>query len=197
MADQLVTIQELADALQIPLADLPAATGNLLINAATAVVQEAAGNQRLVEVVDETYEILGTTESWLNLPQIPVTDVASVILDGTALTEGTLNSTYYKRRGNRLWRTDGWQTYVGQPSDVVVVCSHGYATGAQDLELARSAVFSLAKGQFVNPSGVASESIDDYNVTYQAMSAQMEASPYVRAALLRKYGRRAGLVRLG
>jgi len=196
MADQLATLQDLADALQIPLADLPTGTGTLLLEVGTAVVQEAAGNQRIVQVVDDPFELLGTTDSWLDLPQIPVTAVSSVTLDGTALTVG-IESTNYKRRGSRLWRTDGWQTYVGQPSDVAGVYTHGYAAGSQDLQLARGAVLSLAKGQFTNASGVQSESIDDYNVTYQAMSASLEASPYLKAALRRKYGRRGALVRLG
>ncbi|MES2211038.1 MAG: hypothetical protein V4515_12800, partial [Chloroflexota bacterium] len=167
-----------------------------LIECATAVVQEAAGGQRIVQVSGETLNILALSDSWLDLPQIPVTAVTSVTFDGTALTPGIL-STNYKLRGDRLWRTDGWQTYVGQPSDVVVVYTHGYAPGAQELQMARSAVLSLAKGQFVNPSAVQSESIDDYNVSYNAMSAQMETAPFLKAALAKKYGRRAGLVRIG
>jgi hypothetical protein len=182
--------------LQVPLASVPTGTGTLLIECATAVVQEAAGGQRIVQVSGETLNVLGLSDSWLDLPQIPVSSVASVTLDGTALTSGILPANY-KLRGNRLWRTDGWQTYVGQPSDVVVVNTHGYAPGAQELQLARSAVVSLAKGQLVNPSAVTSESIDDYSVSYNAMSAQMEMAPFLKAALAKKYGRRAGLVRLG
>lgn len=196
MADQLITAQELADALQVPLASIPTAASTILITAATAVVQEAAGNQRLIQVVNDPFSIIGLSDSWLNLPQLPVTAVASVTLDGTALTSGALDPNNYKLRGNRLWRTNGWQTYWGQPSDVAGLYTHGYVTGAQNLELARNAVFSLAKSAYPNPGGVASESIDDYNVTFNAMSAQMEASPYTKAALRRKYGRRAGLVRV-
>lgn len=197
MADMLASLQDLADALQIPLASLPTGTGTLLLECATAVVQDAAGGQRILQVAGDTASLIGTTDSWLDLPQIPVTAVASVTLDGTALTLGTLDPTNYKPRGNRIWRTDGWQTYVGQPSDVVVVYTHGYAAGAQELQRARAAVLSLAKGQIPNPGGVASESIDDYNVTYDKMSAQMEASPFLKAALAKKYGRRGALVRLG
>ncbi len=194
MADQLATIADLASALQ---QGVDNSTATLLLECATAVVQEAAGGQRIVQVVDETLNILGLSGSWLDLPQIPVTAVASVTLDGSLLTVGTLDPTHYKLRGNRLWRTDGWQTYWGQPSDVVVVHTHGYAAGAQELQLARSAVLSLTKSCYANPSGVTSEAIDDYNVAYQAMSAQMETTPFVKAALRKKYGRRGGLVRVG
>jgi hypothetical protein len=193
----LASLQDLADALQIPLADLPTGTGTLLLEAGTAVVQEAAGGQRILQVTGATLTTTGNTDSWLDLPQIPVTAIGTVTLDGTALTVG-IEPTNYRRIGNRLWRTDGWQTYVGQPSDVVATgVTHGYATGSQELQLARSAVLSLAKGQFTNPGGVQSESIDDYNVSYNAMVAQMEASPFLKASLRKKYGRRAGLARLG
>ena len=196
MADQLATLQDLADALQVPLSSVPAGTGTLLLECATAVVQEAAGGQRILRVVDDTASLLSTSDSWLDLPQIPVSSVLSVTLDGTALTVG-IEDTNYKHRGNRLWRTAGWQTYIGQPSDVVVVNTHGYAPGAQELQLGRGAVLSLAKAQFENPSGASSESIDDYRVTYEAMSAMMEAAPNLVKALRRRYGRRAGVVRLG
>lgn len=195
MADMLATLQDLADALQMPLGDLNSATGTLLLEIATAVVQESAGGQRIVAVAGETLNIIGTTDSWLDLPQLPVTAVTSVTLDGTALTSG-IEATNYKLRGDRLWRTDGWQTYAGQPSDVVIVHSHGLAPGAQGLQLGRGATLSLAKGQYPNPGGVVSESIDDYNVTYNAMAAAMEAAPFLVARLRKAYGRRAGLVRL-
>src|SRR5690242_5591066 len=110
MADQLCTPEDLASALQ---ADLDASTATLWVECATAVVQATAGGQRIVQVVDDTFTILGTTDSWLDLPQLPVTSVASVVLDGVTLTAGSPGdaSTTYRRHGNRLWRTDGWQNY--------------------------------------------------------------------------------------
>jgi len=196
MADQLATPADLASLLQ---QDVDTATATLLLECATAVVQEAAGGQRLLEVVGDTANLTGLTDSWLDLPQIPVTAVISVTLDGVAVAAGTPGSggLTYRRRGNRLWRGGGWQTYCGEPSDVVVVHTHGYAVGAQQLQLARSSVLSLAKPYYPNPSGASSESIDDYSVTYAAMSAQMEATPIVKAALRKTYGRRAGFTRIG
>lgn len=196
MADQLATPEQLASALQ---QDLDASTANLWLNAATAVVQDAAGGQRIVQVVADTATLLGTTDSWLDLPQIPVTAVTSVTLDGTVLAAVAAGGTTtgYRRHGNRLWRGDGWQTYCGEPSTVVVVNTHGYATGSQELELGRSAVLGLAKVAYSNPSGAKSEAIDDYRVAYEAVAAALEASPNLKAALRRQYGRRAGLVRIG
>lgn len=200
MADQLATPEELASLLQ---QDLDASTANLVLNVATASVQEAAGNQRILQVIGDTANLTGLTDSWLDLPQIPVTVVTSVTLDGEVLTAGSPGDagSTYRLRGSRLWRGCGWQTYVGEPSDVVVVNTHGYATGSQGLELARGATLSIAKGMYANPSGVAREQIDDYAVSYAKAAGEaaelMEAAPGLRAALRRKYGRRAGLVRIG
>lgn len=216
MADQLATLQDLADALQVPLANVPTGTGTMLLETATAVVQQVAGGQRIVQVVGDTCSILSTTDSWLDLPQIPVTAVTAVVLDGVTLTLGT----DYKVFGNRLWRQYGWQNnlgwswgwdwnwrpsyaangtpYTGQePSLSMVTYTHGYAPGSQQLQLGRGAALSLAKSAFVNPSGVASEGIDDYHVSYDAMAAQMEAGKFLTAAIRKAYGRRAGLVRIG
>lgn len=196
MADQLATPEDLASALQ---QNLDASTANLWLEVCTAVVQEAADNQRILQVAGDTSTIVGLTSPWLALPQIPVTAVASVTLDGTALTAVAPGGAVagYRRVGNMLWRTAGWQTYVGEPSEVVVVNTHGYASGSQDLQLARGAVLSIAKLAYTNVSGVKSEKIDDYSVVFEAAESAMEGSPNLRAALRRKYGRRGGLVRIG
>ena len=135
MADQLVTPEDLASFLQ---QDLDLATATLLIEAATAVVQEAAGGQRILQVAGDTATLIGTTDSKLDLPQIPVTAVTSVTLDGTALTAGSAGgvTSTYRRIGSKLWRTDGWQTYIGEPSTVVVVYTHGYPAAHQRLQRA-------------------------------------------------------------
>lgn len=192
MADQLCTPLDLAAALQ---QDLDASTANLWIEVATAVVQAATG-QRILEVEDDEITLLGDTQSWLDLPQRPVTEVTSVELDGETVTAGTATGTY-RRFGSRLWRDVGWAAYACEPSTVVVTYTHGYAAGAQELQLARGATIGIAKGGYTNPSGVAREAIDDYSVAYEAVSAALDASPHLKAALRRQYGRRAGLVRIG
>lgn len=217
MADQLATPTDLASFLQ---QDLDASTATLLVECATAVVQAAAGGQRIVQVVGDPLAVMGTTDSWLALPQVPVTAVTSVVMDGTTLTLGT----DYKVFGSRLWRKLGWQTSYGwpwdypygyawpgyfpppslaagypyqEPSGLVVTCTHGLPPGDWRLQLARKAVLSLAAPVYSNPSSASREAIDDYAAQFEAMSARMEASPALKAALRKQYGRRAGLVRIG
>ncbi len=194
MADQLTTSGDLALIMQ--LASVDTATATLLIEVGTAIVQAAAGGQRIVGVTGDTFTLIGTTDSWLDLPQIPVSAVSSITIDGTTVTAGT-DADDYKRIGNRLWRTNGWQTYCDIPSIVTGTYSHGYAAGRQELQLGRGSVLSIIRGAYDNPSGVLRESIDDYTVAYEEMSAQMEAAPHLKAAIRRQYGRRAGLVRIG
>lgn len=196
MADQLAAPADVG--VLLGLTDLDTARATLLVEIATAIVQATAG-QRIVAVADDEVVLTGTTSSWLELPQLPVTGVASVSLDGVALAAGSAGSggATYRLRGGRLWRGDGWQTYVGEPSEVGVVCSHGYAAGVQELQLARGAVLGLIRGAYDNPQGNTSVRIDDYAAAYDALSARMEASPHLARALRRTYGHRASLVKIG
>jgi hypothetical protein len=197
MADMLATPSDLASLLQ---QNVDTATATLLIETATAVVQAICG-QRIVQVVGDV-QILDLDEYdgglWLNLPERPVTAVTAVLIGATPLVTPT-DYTVQLSRG-RLWRSSGWRStllaYYEQPSTVTVTNTHGYPTGHQKLQLARSAVLALCKGAYTNPSGAVRMSIDDYSEAYEAMAAQMEASEFLTAALRRQYGRPVGSVPL-
>lgn len=221
MADQFATPSDLASLLRVTVDAAFTTTATILIECATAVVQTAAGGQRIVQVAGDVAPIMGTTDSWLALPQIPVTAVASVVMDGNTLTV----TTDYRLFGDRLWRKLGWQTNYGwpwgfpygysfpgyypppslaagfpwlqEPSGLVVTYTHGYAPGAQQLQLARKACLSLAAGAYANPDGATRVAVDDYAAQYDAMYAHLEASKALKAALRKQYGRRAALARIG
>ena len=192
MADQLITPTELASWLQ---QDLDLSTANVVINAATAVVQNAAARQRLVLVEDDEIELIGTTDSWLHLPQRPVVEVVEVVLDDETLTIDAAD--VFLGHAAKIWRDDGWAASARRPSKVAVTYSHGYVAGDPELELARSAAFSLAATPYSNPTGATQVKIDDYAEVYAALSARMEAARGLKAALRAQYGRRSGLVRVG
>jgi hypothetical protein len=194
MADQLCAPEDLASMLEM---DLDAYKAIMLVEAGTAVVQATAGRppQRIVEVLnDEFTDLMGTTASWLWLPQRPVSEVSSLTIDGgDELVEGT----DYKRFGSRLWRRCGWAACAYEPSTIAGVYSHGYPEGDQGLELACGAVIGLIKGVYDNPTGSTRVAIDDYSAAYGALSAQMDASPFLAANIRRQYGAGAGLVPVG
>ncbi|ROT29668.1 hypothetical protein [Micromonospora sp. HM5-17] len=192
MADQLATPEDLAALLQLDWDSLdPAQQASLtmLVEIGTAVVQAEAG-QRLVAVTDDSVTLLGTTDSWLDLPERPVTAVSSVAVDGTAVGD-------YRLFGARLWRSCGWAPSPLEPSTVTVAYSHGYASDAQELQLARGAVLAVVRDWAANPTAATSLRIDDYAETYSALAARLETTTHLRAALRRQYGRRGGLVRIG
>jgi hypothetical protein len=183
VADQLATPADLAALLQMSTVDNAA----LLLELATAKVQAACGGQRLVDLTDTAViPILPGCpyEELLDLPQWPVRSVATVQLDGVTITD-------WRLAGQQLWRLLGWQTLSWEPSQVTVLYTHGYPAGAQGLQLARDAVLSLAAAGFGNPTGAASEAIDDYRVSYAEADARMQLTEHTRAALAAAYGRPA------
>lgn len=194
MADQLCEPEDLAALLE---SDLDAYKAIMLVEAGTAVVQATTGRppQRILEVADDEITLMGTTAAWLHLPQRPVSAVASVNIDDA--DDDLVEGTDFKRFGSRLWRSCGWATCWTEPSTIAVVYTHGHPTGDQGLQLARSAVISLIRGVYDNPGGAQRVAIDDYSAAYAAMSAQMDASPFLQEALRRQYGAGAGLVAVG
>ena len=213
MADQLATSADLNALLQTTV-DSTLAT--LLLECATGVVQDACGGQRIIQAVGDVEPVIGTTDNWLDLPQIPVTAVTSVVQDGTTLTVNT----DYKVFGNRLWRKFGWQTNYGwpydgaysywggypppsiisgypyqEPSGIVVTYTHGIPSGDQRLQFARAVTLSLAATTLANPDGAQSVRIDDYSASFTAMQNMLTDA--MRRRLRKTYGRRAALVRVG
>ena len=190
----LITPSEIASFVQ---KDVDTASATLAIEIATGLVQ-AAAEQRIVQVVDDTVTLDLDRHDYsrsLHLPERPVTAVGAVLVGATAVTDFTAQL----RRGT-LYRACGWRSATlptwSTPSTVTVTYTHGYATGDQRLQLARAATLTLAMLAYENPTGATSEQIDDYAVRYEAAAARMEASPALKAALRRQYGRPAGSVQL-
>lgn len=191
MADLLATPADLRALLQEDATGLPDATALQALAMATAAVQEAAG-QNLIYATTSA-EIMGTFESFLDLPERPVHTVTSVTLDVVAVT--------YKKFGARLWRRDGWATCPSEPSEVAVTYTHGYQPGDSKLEYAKAVALGAAAQIATDPTGkVTGISIDDY----QEQRAQGGESSlagllpvHARRALRRTYGARGGLVTIG
>lgn len=195
MADQLTTNALLANALGIDLADLNTSRAGVVIDACTAVVQDAA-RQRLVQVVGDTWETAGPPGRYLRLPERPVTAITSVTLDGTALTAGTASGTY-RRSLDRIYRDVGWFTTgtdTCAPSDIIVVYSHGWPDGHQKLQLAASTTLMLAARVYEVPAGVTSERIDDYAVTYDKAAALLDGAPALLRRVRSAYALKAQMV---
>lgn len=186
MGDMLATAEQLGILMQDTGLDADLAT--LLLELATGEVQGMA-MQRLIAVADDEAMLIGSCSTMLELPQRPVTAVTAVTVDGDTVTDWT-----WPGQARWLRRSCGW----GYLSTVAVTYDHGYAADDYRLVPAQNATLGLAREAAVNPSGVESESIDDYRVQYAArLAAAAAAAPeYLRNSLRRLYGGGISIVRV-
>jgi len=191
MADQLATPADLASFLQLgayaSLTPTRQATLTMLVELATAKVQRAAGYQRILAATSIGAMIdlsIGYDDDYVLLPQQPVRSVASVALNGVAITDWVLS-------GGMLWRARGWYPATYVPGQIITTFSHGLLAGDQGLQLARSTVLELSRGGYGNPTGATSKAIDDYRVTYAEADARMVLPRPTADAIAAQYGTQA------
>lgn len=133
-----------------------------MLAAASEAIRDAAGAP--ISQTTSTVTIPGRDGAWLDLPGQPVTSVASVDLDGVAVTD-------HKFIGGRLWRRCGWNTYPCEPSAVTVTMTHGFVEVPADI-VQLVCDFAIA-GMLTKDAGATagvvseSESIDDYTTSKQ------------------------------
>lgn len=165
---------------------------DVVLRIASGAVRSAA-RQTITFVEGETVTLIGDPGRWFDLPQRPVVSVASVKLDGAAITD-------WKRFGNRLWRRCGWEVCPGEPAAVEVVYSHGYNEWDDKIEEAHGFTLTLAAKMFGNVIGAAGMSIDDFRLQFAQTTANELAGTIPKAvvqSLRFTYGSRAGLVSIG
>lgn len=136
---------ELAEFLSFTFDDADAARAAQILDLVSEEARGRDGCGQQLDAATTTETLDGPGTCVLLLAQIPVSAVASVVEDGTALTEGT----HYE------WSTAGVLRRVGQrwPSklrSVVVTYTHGYANVPRDIKLV---VLQAAGRRFVNPEG--------------------------------------------
>lgn len=165
------------------------------LDVASTAVREAAGVP--ISQTTSTVTLEGPATPWLSLPGPPIQSVASVVIDGTAVTDWLL-------RSHRLWRACGWIPSC-EPSEVTVVQTHGLATAPSDIVdlVCRIAAAALAdyradsEGAGLAAGDIRSERIGDYAVTYgsEGLITSMELPDYLRERLAARFGGGVALVR--
>lgn len=163
MASPWATPEDLRLHLRLDAIDTDQAT-RLISEAQTLIRAEL---QQTVDAVDaDEVTVVGNGRSILNLPEMPVTAVASLTLDGQVLEGGV---------GYR-WNRHGTLTRLGEPTwrerlaacwpldaEITVVYDHGYGTVPG---IVKQVCLQAAARAWVSAVPVASESIGDYSVTY-------------------------------
>jgi hypothetical protein len=122
---------------------------------------------------------------WLYLPKTPVVSIDALSIDGVAVTDYTVI-------GNRVFRYVGWDA-----SDVtapVVMVTYTYGGTVPDEVL--GATLAVAADIFENPTGLSSETIDDYTWRRSDSPTGMLAEQML-STVERAYRRRPLTVQLG
>ena len=148
-------------------------------------VREAAGAP--ISRVTSTVVLTGSPGQWLRLPGGPVRSVATVLVDGKAVTD-------YKVRDGRLWLPSSWQP-GGEPSEVTVTYDHGLDEVPEDI--VRLVCMYTAAGMAQAASGFDSrgkayERIDDWQVGYLQGGDEVvdhaELTDRTKASLAARFG---------
>lgn len=137
----LATVAELADRLQTTIASgQPTTAAQAALDQASAAIRTYT-HQTISAVADDV-KTFGFARSYgfnnyyfsttLFLPQLPVTAVASVVLNGRTLVQDTDYS--WDPPTGILQRLNGWWDSAALVNTVVVTYSHGYATVPDDVK---------------------------------------------------------------
>ncbi|MGI5443388.1 hypothetical protein ACQEV4_40440 [Streptomyces shenzhenensis] len=186
MASPWATPEELRKHLRLPAIDEAAAAAAI---AAAETIIRGELRQDIDAVTDDTALLVGNGRRLLNLPQMPVTAVASVHQDGVLLTHGT----------DYRWNRFGILTRLGEPlwrgrlagcwpldADVTVVYSHGYPVVPAAV---KQVCLQLAGRAWVRTStAVATESLGDRSIGYDKDRTGEELTAY-ELRLLEPYAR--------
>lgn len=165
-----------------------------MLAVASASIRGAAGSP--ISQVESTIRYDGyRAERYLRLFGPPVTAVASVEVDGAAVTDWRLTG------DGRLWRACGWAVDDG-PCPVDVEQTHGLGTVPADVvDLACSyaaAGMAASADGYATHAGVVAERIDDYSVTFaqgaEAVATVMQIPAATRAWLASMFGGSAAMV---
>ena len=158
---------------------------DLMLNAASWIIREAAGN--VISQVTSTIKLMAPVGNWMPLPG-PVASVSAVLVDGDAVTD-------WKLLNGMLWRPCGWQPWC-EPVEVQVTFVHGYAEVPADIvnlcaDLAKLGI--EAAGKKSTPANVVavSYSIDDYTERLQYSEdarTAMELPDVTKAWLAQRFG---------
>lgn len=143
------------------------AQATLAIAEATAVIQNYC-NQKIEQVSDDSIYLDGSGSTKLFLPEIPVSEIASVEVDGVLL-----DPTYYALAENGvLWRKYGVWTLGAR--NIKITYTHGYENVPEEVRgvCYRSAArlyqaqLKALRQDFV--SGLQSVSVGDWSETYES-----------------------------
>ena len=171
------------------LSDRGVTTGNMskALAVASAAIRDAAGSS--ISSLTSTVVVNGGWGNLLGMPG-PVTSVASVLVDGSAIA-----SDDYEVLPNGLWRHCGWMV-CGRPVPVTVAYTHGLAAVPDDIvdltcQLAIAWLNHTSTGGG-SVAGLQSAAIDDAREAYTDEAAGQISPAFIPEATRNWLARRFG-----
>jgi hypothetical protein len=162
------TVDDVCELLQIEIVDLASNQSCVrAIEEATEAIKNWCHQE--IEQISETITIDCAGGTRIHLPQLPVTAVTKVVVDGIELTASV---DYKLGQHGILYRVNGY--WPGGIQNVAITYTHGYAVIPEDIVgvCARSASRVYQAGLRAKEQdgvmGVASLTLGDYSVTYGA-----------------------------
>ncbi|MGW3627287.1 hypothetical protein [Streptomyces sp. NPDC000880] len=166
------------------------------LDVASTAVREAAGTP--ISETTSTVTVEGEADQRLKLPGLPISAVATVELDGVAVTD-------WRLRSQRLWRAAGW-TACGGPSEVEVTYTHGMAAVPSDIVDLVCRMTAAALVSYRSEEGgtglaadkvLTSERLGDWAATYgnDGRITEMDLPQYLRERLAARFGGGVDLLR--
>lgn len=156
------TVEELGDYLGGMPSDREAAA-ELALASATSVIQDYVG-QTLTYVEDDEITLDGSNTDVLVLPELPVTEVASVEIDGEELGEDDYEVDFE----NGLLVLDAGTWGVAKQS-IAVIYTHGY----EEIPSGIRAICLQAAGRMFAQAGIAQEQIGATSIRYGAVGVSL------------------------
>lgn len=170
----------------------PTSVHTVMLAVASSMVRAAAGSPILEN--DSVVMLTGWGGRTLDLPGLPVQSVATVEIDGVAVTDFKLTDS------SRLWRLCEWGG-VDEPVDIEVTMTHGLPTVPKYIvqlvcDLAIAGANAATAG--AHDPRVIAEKIDDYSVTFaqgaEAVASAVELPEATRRWLRAQFGGGVGVV---
>lgn len=187
------THDELAARLGIELTVEEETRADALLELASAVIQEEAG-QVIERVEDDVLTLRGVPSRRLRLPERPVESVSGVVLAGETLDEGD----HWYLEGDELVRTGPvfgfWPSIgygFGNPDqELVITYTHGFATIPGAI---KAVCLEAVVRVWVNPASVRQEGYGSEQVAYQAGNG-LVLTEYERRVVHRALRRSGGTI---
>lgn len=165
-APQIIDVDDLADSLEQDI-DPDSSAAALACELASDVVR-AKLRQTITLVEDDELRIEGACDDRVRLPERPVIEVASVMVDGLLFPSSGYNVigdelVLVQDSGTFASIASGLGYLAGRGSTLDIVYSHGYAAVPPAI---KGLALGIAKRLFLNPNGATAEGVLSYSVSF-------------------------------